>query len=991
MTKFQVQVLLTPQEGATQEWACPGGVNVRLKEGQRTAGSGKTNAEGVIDDIELEAGKTYQVSITDPEFSLWRTAKLIPRTTTNLKVRLSPKPDYGFLLLRLVTSTGEPVSSGSVTVTTTGAPATFTSYASGFAYLVAPPGQGTLEFQLEANQQLCPRDFFIPYVITAAKEVKALEIVYWPTIMIVVSPTIATPGSSIQAALPETRVRVEYSVSPGETGTWREKVLEKTAAGAMQPSEISFEYAFPGYYTVTAIAPTTYDNMLVEQPKQSVLESVRLSPGVHPMSAAFETVPAEQISINIIMPENQQLTDPLYLQIHGPDGITIPIQARYSPFLVPIQQGGGDWTIQLDPAAAAPTLGGKPVKIVNMGQAVAVTQDAKVVFEYINSITINAVDEQGHPVQGAVIDIFSSTENLVGTVITDPDGQGTVGLGCSGTYYVAERSVGGETVRLEPVTVSSGKTYNMLLRRDRGLPKAGGEALTDLSAYPVLTEEISTTGIPAPAAGGPAGGGPGAGYGQTVEQVMRDVLGWRPSGDVAGFQAALTGAFQLREVEGHTEWSWQQRGYAVQADMGALTGAQASIYARAKAALDQIQPLLAGLTTLNPAKYEPQDLESIRSVVGTELQELVNELAWEGGPRIQRVDELFRLLLGEGRKSHSMDPDLVQGNLGTLRERFALTVDEIQTVDEERIVTNFRIIVELVLALHASWNFDRKLLSGAGPKVALGTILIWLSRGLEAVCESVGDLLFALDSVYVDAAQRQVVELRFEDIREVDLPEVPFRGNPPQTVTEHLAHQAPMFLSDLLDWVLRASRDEGPRIIQDSGKDGVLAFKPVLNTLRILVRATAKIARERNAMPAGMRTPRVDRAIKVLAAQLDEAANLASLVRVELAPQIAFASILNPSSKQPVSMATLPGLSQIEVVMTGRNFRGPAKAILMAEQNEDLPDLRAKVTINTPSTASVIFDNPATDPVNAGTTWVVSIINNDETQSDPIEVLRVPR
>ena len=48
------------------------------------------------------------------------------------------------------------------------------------------------------------------------------------------------------------------------------------------------------------------------------------------------------------------------------------------------------------------------------------------------------------------------------------------------------------------------------------------------------------------------------------------LLGWRPGGDLSGFQAALTGAFQLKENEGHTEWTWQQRGYSVQADMGAL-------------------------------------------------------------------------------------------------------------------------------------------------------------------------------------------------------------------------------------------------------------------------------------------------------------------------------------------------------------------------------------------------------------------------------------
>ena len=128
-----------------------------------------------------------------------------------------------------------------------------------------------------------------------------------------------------------------------------------------------------------------------------------------------------------------------------------------------------------------------------------------------------------------------------------------------------------------------------------GSRSSGGRGAYRPRAYPVLTEEVSTTGIPAPA---PVAGlaAAGAGYGQVVDQAMRDVLGWRPGGDVSGFQAALTGAFQLREVEGHTVWTWQQRGYAVQADMGALTGAQASIYARAKSALDQILPLLASLT-----------------------------------------------------------------------------------------------------------------------------------------------------------------------------------------------------------------------------------------------------------------------------------------------------------------------------------------------------------------------------------------------------------
>ena len=626
-----------------------------------------------------------------------------------------------------------------------------------------------------------------------------------------------------------------------------------------------------------------------------------------------------------------------------------------------------------------------PLKMSDPGQTVVAGPNT-VALEYEYPLTINARDDHDQPVSGAMVHIFDSHNNHIGEGITGPDGSVVIGVGGRGTYYASPHSVGGPSAILESATVNSPGAVTVRIKGP------GGEALTDLGAYPVLTEEVSTTGIPAPVSGGAGGGGTGAGYGQVVDQAMRDVLGWRPGGDVAGFQAALTGAFQLREVEGHTAWAWQQRGYAVQADMGALTGAQASIYARAKSALDQIQPLLAGLTTLNPALYEPQDLETIRTVVGTELQELVSELALEGGPRIQRVDELFRLLLGQGRGSRSMDPDRVQGNLGILRERFALTVDEIQTVDEERIVTNFRVIVEQVLALFRSWQFDRGLLSGVGTRTALGTILIWLSRGLEAACESVGDLMFTLDSVFVDAAQRQVIELRFAGLAVRNVPEVPLQGNPARTVTHTYGpDEPPMFLSDLLDWVLRACRDEGPKIVQDAGKQGVLAFSPVLDTLRILVRATGQIARERGAMPAGMQTPRVERAIKVLAAQLDEAANLASLVQTDSAPQIAYASLLDSGSGQPVKLASLKHAPAIEIVLTGSNFRGPARALLSAEDNEDLPGLSAVAAVNTPSTASATFANPGARAENAGTTWQVQLINADGTQSNQIEVLRVPR
>ena len=821
-----------------------------------------------------------------------------------------------------------------------------------------------------------------------APEVKPLEFIFWPAIQIVATPTILQPDGS-NPPLTGTSVTVQYRVSDQDAPTSRIKVLPAAA------TEICFEYPFPGEYQVAVTPPTEWGNLPVQaEPAPVTVQTLPtgqwtpLSPGSPwEVPAAFAVAPTQDIMISVQPPPNNPLTeDATFVVSYGTGSVPVPVSRLTNQGKATVPKDG---TLMIGVAEGTTLQSGSvPLQMATPDQKVTPGTN-QVQLIPAHSITIKAVDALNQPVRGAMIDVFSPDLTPFVTVITDQSGTSVVGLPGRGTYYVADHYESGQIGIRESVNVASDTPHT---HRVRTSPAADGEALTDLSAYPVLTEEISTTGPPAPAGGG-GSGGPGAGYGQTVDQVMRDVLGWRPSGDVAGFQAALTGAFQLRQIEGHTEWSWQQRGYAVQADMGALTGAQASIYARAKSALDQIQPLLAGLTPLNPALYEPQDLETIRIVVSTELQELVNELALAGGPRIQRVNELFRLLVGENRKSFDINPNLVQGQLGILRQRFGLTRDEVQTVDEERIVTNFRVIVEQVLALQASWYTDRQLLSGVSSKTSLGTLLIWLSRGLEAVCESVNDLTFSLDSVYVDAAQRQVVELRFANLRVKDVPAVPLRGNPPQTATVHLGpHEAPMFLADLLDWVARASRDEGPRVIQDAGKQGIFAFQPVLNTLRTLVRATGQLARERNDLPAGMRTPRVGRAINVLAAQLDQAANLASLARVDAAPQVAFASIQDPNTHMPVSGPALAGLPQIEIALTGSNFRPHAKAVLIAENREDVPDVSASATtVNTPSAVSATFINPSQLANGAGMTWQVSLINDDETQSVPIEVLRVPR
>src|SRR5690242_12267919 len=67
---------------------------------------------------------------------------------------------------------------------------------------------------------------------------------------------------------------------------------------------------------------------------------------------------------------------------------------------------------------------------------------------------------------------------------------------------------------------------------------------------------------------------------RSVEQAMREVLGWRPKqGDAKGFVAALNRSFTCEEQKGVTKCEWTPRrgAMSVQADMGEITGAQASL------------------------------------------------------------------------------------------------------------------------------------------------------------------------------------------------------------------------------------------------------------------------------------------------------------------------------------------------------------------------------------------------------------------------------
>ena len=410
------------------------------------------------------------------------------------------------------------------------------------------------------------------------------------------------------------------------------------------------------------------------------------------------------------------------------------------------------------------------------------------------------------------------------------------------------------------------------------------ESAIDLSAYPVLTEEIGYPPAPIsqPASGSQSqSGGAGRGLGQTVARAVSDVLGWKANAaDPKGFLGALTQSFSLTEIEGHVESSWNSRTYTVQTDLaGGITGAQASLYTRAKDAQDQCLPLLDGLYPLNP-DADPEYVKALREMSKSQIVEIVKQFAVVP-PSILRVNTYFGILLGVDQQALQFDqeprveanPDRIGGTLGSLRDEYGIWFEKQKkslsgvrsepknnpysnSVEDEQDITNFRVISDYMTSLLQSWLANGKffkLTLGKAPAF-LGTQLILISRQFNVIVETVNEVRFTLDSVFIGPNERQQLLLEFP------------------------GHLPSMYLEDVLREVEDFMSDEGPRLIRDGGRIAVNNnLLPVVDTLIEMIRE-ARQPRNLGRLPDGYKTPRVRNSMDDLRGQLQQLRSLAQQV-----------------------------------------------------------------------------------------------------------------
>lgn len=414
--------------------------------------------------------------------------------------------------------------------------------------------------------------------------------------------------------------------------------------------------------------------------------------------------------------------------------------------------------------------------------------------------------------------------------------------------------------------------------------KVARESIIDATAYPLLTEEVAfpaaPMAVPGRGIGTPSRTGAGQGLMQTAASAVSDVLGWKTnSGDPKGFLGALTQSFSLSEVEGHIESAWNPRSYTVQTDLaGGITGAQASLYTRAKDAQDQCLPLLDGLYPLDP-DADPEYVKALRDMAKSQIAEIVKEFGIVP-PSILRVNTYFNILLGSGKQIHfdsdprvESNPDRITGTLGELRDLYGIwfekrdpTTHDLRnnpfsnSVEDEQNITNFRVISDYMTSLLGTWIANGRYFELKVTKAPafLGTQLILMSRQFNVIVETVNELRFTLDSVFIGPNERQQLLLDFGST----LPS--------------------MYLEDVLREIETFMSDEGPRLIRDAGRIGIRQnLMPVIETYIEMVTA-AKSPGNHSEIPDGYYTARVQNALDDLKTQLSYVQALATQVGMRL-------------------------------------------------------------------------------------------------------------
>jgi hypothetical protein len=314
--------------------------------------------------------------------------------------------------------------------------------------------------------------------------------------------------------------------------------------------------------------------------------------------------------------------------------------------------------------------------------------------------------------------------------------------------------------------------------------------------------------------------------------------------------------------------------------------------------MTQALPMLDKLYPLVP-DADHEDIAAVKAVLRRQLNELVGELGAPGGPGVTRVERYFNLLLASPNSTYdnngtvrTPDPDDLKGTVGRLRDVLGLRSSDnlVNSVADEQNQTDYRVFADYLTSLAQSWLNNQKFFQFYSETPFLGTQLVPISRQLSVIAESVDDVRFTLDSVFIGAAERQTLVLHFGQGIE------------------------PMYAEDFFRWIQNFVTEEAPSYIQDGGKFGIgNSLVPFSEQFRKMTHALLT-AKANNQLPEGFRTRRVQRSIESLEKALEELVRLASPLTRNFSIQPTSAQLLASTTK-----ARLAALNGVLYFVDGKN------------------------------------------------------------------------
>jgi hypothetical protein len=177
--------------------------------------------------------------------------------------------------------------------------------------------------------------------------------------------------------------------------------------------------------------------------------------------------------------------------------------------------------------------------------------------------------------------------------------------------------------------------------------------------------------------------------------------------------------------------------------------------------------------------------------------------------------------------------------------------DFVNTLEDERNTTNFRILVDYITSFAWSWVHNLQFFRLDVARPTFVSQLFFISQQLSVVADSLEELRSALDSESLGPAKRRTLQISF-------------------------AAHPPMILEDILLWVHRFASEEGPRILQQGSKFVLMQrFLPEVVQLSVLASGAARPVNQ-IMLPRSYLAEKVQTALRDLSEELEALRTLAT-------------------------------------------------------------------------------------------------------------------